>query len=126
MDTFKSLPDIYERIQTLDDVYELIGLKGKKVPYSKPKNKKELSTNAFMTIQHITEAYGMGGQPNFDDASQSKYYLYFIRKNGGWVLGDVGVGCLAYAGAGHYFPSREIALDVWKKFPQVWLDYLPE
>lgn len=120
--------DICDLIQTLDDVYALNKTTAAAVlPFPKPKNKDERSTNATCIIRQLTRAYNQGKVLDWLDTNQSKYFLYFERTKKGWVL-DVVVGCLYVAclGFGCYFAVEKHARDAYAKFPKVWEDYLPE
>ncbi len=123
--------DVKDRINTLDDVFAELGTtRDEIVPWKNPKNKKQKAQNAFAIQQAITEAYNEGPEDKVIDWSnrnQYKYYLWFEKKSGRWVL----VGVNAYdghadLGSGSYFTKRENAQDAYNKFGSVWLDFLPE
>lgn len=121
--------NVIERIHTFDDILVEIGKTYQQViPWAQPSCKMQLSQNANAKIQAITEAYNEGVAMDFTNREQLKYYLYFERQaRGGWVLGGVSDHhCAAALGAGSYFKSRELAQDAYKKFKDIWDDYLPE
>lgn len=126
------LSDVRDRIQTLDDIFEELGVTRDEIlPWKTPKNKKQKSQNAYALIQAITEAYNEGPADkvlDWTNRNQAKYYLWFEEEaHGVWVLGDVGVRYdAAYLGAGSYFSKCENAEDAHEKFGSVWIDYLPE
>lgn len=126
-----------DRIQTLDDILEIVNekrgsrLKWEDVlPWSDPDTKYKKSQNANARIQFITEAYN-GGEHVLDwsNRQQFKFLLWWERKahGGGWVLDVVVDDCYcACLGAGSYFKDRNSAQDAANKFKNVWIDLLPE
>lgn len=123
------VPPVTERIRNIGDVFAEIGMRAEDVvPWRNPTSKKQISQNANALIAAITEVYNEGDVPDWNNANQAKYCLWFSRARGsGWVLRFV-VGCrdCAYLGAGHYFKSEMLARDAYSKFKYVWDEYLPE
>lgn len=89
-------------------------------------NKRERYLNACAKIEAITQAYNEGRRVDFDNREQRKYYLYFEKRNGEWVL-HVVFDCryCACLGFGCYFLSEADARDAYAKFKDVWDDFLP-
>lgn len=120
--------DPMELIQTMDDVFELNGTDEDTVlPYDPTADEDQKSINAYAAIKQITRAYNQDKILDWDNSNQPKYYLYFQRARGEWVLRAVGdVHYCADLGAGSYFVSEQHARDAYKKFKHVWDDYLPK
>lgn len=120
--------NICDMIKTMEDIYRINGTTYEEViPFKDPKNKDQTSTNADALIKQITKAYNQGIVLNWLDKQQPKYYLWFERTTGEWVLRDVcGDYCDAHLGSGHYFSADRLARDAYNKFKQIWDDYLPE
>ena len=118
--------DICDMIQSLEDVYELNSTSyDKVVPFKDSQDAGEISTNADAIIKQITKAYNQGTILDWDNRSQAKYYLYFQKAHGGWVLCGVnGSHYRALLGSGHYFKSEKLARDAYSKFQDVWNNYL--
>jgi hypothetical protein len=125
--------DIKDRINNFSDVLSEIGkTEDEIIPWKSPINKNQRSLNANARIQAITEAYNEGEVLDFTNKTQPKYYLWFERKSsahgGGWSLYVVNYNYCYYAhlGSGCYFKRKEDAMDAYKKFKDVWDEYLPE
>ncbi len=116
------------RINTLDDVFRINKVRRSDIILFEDENTKEnMSTNADAVIKQITKAYNSVRDPlDWDNTYQPKYYLYWRRRNSGWVL-DVVYYCYVGAdlGSGHHFASRDDANDAAAKFDLVWQNYLP-
>jgi len=124
-----SASSIMKEINTFDDVLQALGKKMEDIlPWKKPKNKNQLSQNAFAKIQCITELYNDGEKFDWTNSNQYKYYPWFQKNaRGGWVLSFVYYySSLANVGFGYYFKSKELAEDAVKKFMDIYKDYLPE
>lgn len=122
------LTDICDRIQTIEDVLQIVGKTYEEVvPYRVPKTKKQRSQNAYALLQEITEAYNEGVVLDWNNSSQSKYYPWWEKKGVGWVIGRYRYyySCV-YLGFGLYFVSEETAKDAATKFEDIYIDYLPE
>lgn len=119
---------IMERINTFEDVlYELDRSYYDVIPWRNPATKEKRIQNANAMIMAITEAYNEGVILDWSNREQDKYYLYFEATAHGWVLhGVYGLRDGACLGVGHYFKSRELAQDAYRKFKYVWDDYLPD
>ncbi len=122
-----TLPEsIIDTINGIDDIYTILKIE-RILPYPKPSSKFERHLNACYDIPHITKAYNGNVILDFLNKSQRKYYIWWERTAGGWVLG--GVSDCYYCsrlGFGSYFATEEAAKDAAKKFKDVFLDYLPE
>lgn len=125
--TIVMLKDVTEGIETLKDVYDRLGVdRDDVIPFKKPKNKSQLSSNAKVDIEHITKLINGDWIPDFTDRDQPKYYLYFERRAEGWaVFFNVYYRYLALGGFGSYFRSSEFALWAGNKFLNVFIDFLP-
>lgn len=124
---FFTLPQsICDRINSIEDIYKILGIV-RNLPYPNPQNKFERHLNAAYDIPHITGAYNGNKVLDFSNTSQPKYYLYWVKRSGAWVLYDVGYNHYTTdLGFGCYFAERDHATDASDKFKQTWLDYLPE
>jgi hypothetical protein len=128
--TEAEVANICNSINSLEDVYEINGTSKKEVIiFKNPINKRQRFINACNIINEITKAYNGDIELDWNDFNQRKYYLYFTRNahGGGWSLHVVLNGCYgAVLGSGCYFANIEHAKDAYSKFPQVWIDFLPE
>lgn len=121
--------DICDRIQTIDDVLQIVRKTyNQVVPFQYPKNKAQRSLNATALLQCITEAYNEGVQLDWSNDSQAKWYPWWIKKDRvGWVVYYYCCDCsIAYLGFGLYFVSEKTAKDAATKFKDIYLDYLPK
>lgn len=117
---------IHDRIKGIDDIYKIVGVK-RRLPYPKPQNKFERYMNASYDIPHITKAYNGDTILDFKNTNQRKWYLFWERKSGGWVLRGVLYNfCRSGLGSGCHFAREEDANDAAVKFKSTFLDYLPE
>lgn len=119
---------VEDRIGDFDDILdELDKTLDEVVPYRNPRTKKQVSQNAYAKIQCITEVYNDGAEEDWTNQSQPKYFLYWERKKGGWVLLVVfDVGYIAGLGFGCYFLNRDHALHAAEKFKDIFIEWLPE
>lgn len=115
--------DICDRIQSLEDVYELVGLdrQERKQLWDGMRNYPHLIHFHQATL--ITEAYNQGWKPNWDDSSEYKYYPWW--NHSGFRLHVVDYHCSA-SGVGSRLVFRESRFveDAVKKFPDVYKGYL--
>lgn len=119
---------IISRIKTFDDILMISGKSYEEIlPWKDPKTKEQKSQNAFAKIQLISEVYNEGEILNWGNHSQYKWYPWFEKKAlVGWVF-DCSYCCDGGAamGSGCYFKSKELSDDAAKKFPEIYIDYLP-
>jgi hypothetical protein len=114
---------ITDKIKTYGDVIDLSGLiLG--LPYRPDtKTKEEKSINAYVKLLVIVKAYNEGWMPNWEDKNEYKYYPYFYRSDGSWL-----VYCRAWHSTLHFpsglcFKSRKLAEDAMEKFSDTYNDY---
>lgn len=118
----------FDKIKTVDDLFKLTGKKKEVIiPWKKPITKEQKSQNAFATIQVMTEAYNDKTVLNFNDSSQPKWYIWWEKRSGLWVVNVIHNHYYnANMGSGCYFATKEAAQDASVKFKDVFIDYLPE
>lgn len=116
-----------ERLGTIEDVYEELGLdRTTLIPYVNPQNKLQRHLNAVVDINHISLLYNGKWKPDFNNRNQDKYYLWFEKTSGGWVVAYCGHDVdHAVVGSGFYFKDNDI-LWIGTKFISIFKDYLPE
>lgn len=118
---------ITDRVNTIADVFEIAGREQDEIiAWKKPKNKAQRSQNALGLIQMISEVYNEGEVLDFTNSKQRKYYIWWDKSSGSWVV----FSCYGYsvctdAAFGTFFKSEELARDVAKKFQSIFEDYLP-
>ena len=118
---------IQDRIKTWKDVLKELNKEESDIlPYLKPKNKNQISQNAFAKIQAISEVLNEGTILDFKDRNTCKYYPWFERKTSGWsVFYSTGGYYSAGAGFGIYYKSSELALYAGNQFLDIYTEYLP-
>lgn len=122
------LTEIADRLQIFNDVLSVTNKTLKEIiPYSNPKNKSQISTNAGEKIKLVVEAYNEGSILDFSDANQTKYFPYFEKKAGVWCFRR----CFhwyttANVGSGFHYDSSEHCEDGAKKFIDIYREWLPE
>lgn len=81
---------ITEIIESIDDIYSYLGLiRDNEIPFKNPITKQQRSINATFDIQNISLVLNEGWIENWLDHNQSKYYLYFKKKElSGWLVED--------------------------------------
>jgi hypothetical protein len=118
----------FKKITNFDSILKLSGQKLEDIlPWMENKNltKKKKSQNALAKIQLISEVYNNGVELDFDNPNQRKYYIWWKKQDGAWLVGVVyGLYC-ADAGFGCYFVNEECARDASKKFSNIFSEYLP-
>ncbi len=115
---------ITDKIKTFADVEACIG----KVilPYANPSNKQQISTNAFVKIQHLSQVLNEGWEPDFKNTNEYKWYPWFERKGSGWVFGGGCCGCHGGGlGSGFWYKTEELAIYAGKQFIDLYKEYLP-
>lgn len=119
--------EISDSISNFKDILKLCGVKlGNIIPWRCPVNKDQLSQNALAKIQCISRAYNENTILDWDNVNQYKYYPYFRKITGVWVLGEVFfAGGGAGGPAGAYYTSESNCRDAVSKFMDIYLDYLP-
>lgn len=117
---------ITDRVQTLDDIYKILGKKREDlIPHKNPKTKQQKSQNALVDIQSITEVYNEGKELDWNNSNQYKYIPYFHKNSGGWVFSSCdSFSSSCSASFGLYFFSSKLAIDAGKKFIKVYNEYL--
>lgn len=119
---------ILDRVKTWQDVLDEAGKDDEEVvPYSKPRGKKQKSQNAFARIQLLSEVLNEGVILDWSNRDQPKYYPYFEKKNGVWVVDSyLYYHFDAFMGCGFYYKDAETALFAGKQFLEIYSEYLPE
>lgn len=121
--------NICDRIQTIQDVLDIVGERYEDViRYKNPTTKEQRAENARNLIERITKAYNEGYVFDWTNSGQYKWFPYFRKDAPGlWVLDSVDFGYAdAFMGFGCYFKSKETATDAVTKFIDIYRDYLPE
>lgn len=121
---------ITDRIKTLEDVIEQVGIKEKDnisiiFDYN-GQNKDMISIQAYSKLILVARVLNEGWTPNWDDSNESKYYPYFDMRSG------VGFSGSSYAiwnthtavGSRLCFKSRELAEYAGKQFEAIYKDFL--
>lgn len=122
VETFKP-KKITDRIQTLEDVYGMLGLYSA-YPIPSPADKVGKAVVAFKVLLNVVKAYNEGWEPDWNNSSQYKYYPYFYKASDGWRS-----VCYYYwpshcgIPSGLLFKSSELALDAINKFRSLYEDY---
>lgn len=118
---------IIERIHNFNDIL----LESRKVEesillFENPKNNQEKSLNAINKLFEIALVYNEDSLfPNMDDTSQYKYFPYFRKENGSWLVDAVsGWDPGSLLPGGFYYNTEEKALDSTEKFMDIYNDYL--
>lgn len=108
-------------IDSLDDVYKILGVKESSfIPYKCPKTKEEKSINAQARLFKIVEAYNGGVKLDFKNSNQSKWYIYKYWSGGSWVVDFYYGACYRlFQPDGLHFVSKEKVEDAYKKFQSV-------
>lgn len=117
--------DIVDRIQTLDDVYGLVGL-------DREERKRlwgGMSNYPHLIHFHqgclIAEAYNQGWMPDWNNSSEYKYYPYWDLSGAGFRLYAVGDDCShSDVGSRLVFRESRFVEDAIKKFPDVYKGFL--
>lgn len=120
------IEDITQKIKTLKDVYEHLGIK-RELPYKTPKNKQQKSINAFYDIQNISTVLNEGWISDWSNSNEYKYYNYFEKKVSGLCFYGSHAWCyVACGGFGFYFKTAKLAKYAAETFLDIYIDYLPE
>ena len=122
---------IIKQVGDFDDILRISGKKLKDIiPWKEPKNKQQISQNAFAKIQLISEVYNEGWIPDFNNSNESKYFPYFEKNApGGWgFCGSCSYGWSSFCryGFGSLFKTRELSDNAGIKFLSIFKEYLPE
>ena len=117
---------ITDRIKTWEDVCEELNIDDDVLPYKHPKNKQQISTNAFVKIQYISQVLNEGWRPNFKNTHEYKYYPWFEYKDSGglgfyYVVYD---NCFARLGFGFYYKNNDLAKYAGTQFLDIYKQYL--
>ena len=124
--TKKFFENIIDKIKDFDDILELSGYESEEefLPYKKPKNKKELRLNNIARLQLIAEVYNEGWVEDWLNNQQYKYYPYFNKSSGSWVVGGYDCDASISFGSLVYFKDKERALDAGNKFIKIYSEIL--
>lgn len=124
--TKKFFENIIDKIKDFDDILELSGYESEEefLPYKKPKNKQELRLNNIARLQLIAEVYNEGWIEDWSNTQQYKYYPYFTKASGSWVVGGCDCGGSDSAGSLVYFKDKEKSLDAANKFIKIYSEIL--
>jgi len=116
---------IIDRIQDLDDIWEILDLDEEDiVPFSKPKNTFQKYMNSCAIIPHIVKVYNEGKELDWTNVSEYKYLPWFIfSTSAGWSFRDAYCTLYATGPAGHHYKSRELLNDGCKKFNETYINY---
>ena len=124
----KFLKKITDDIKNWKDVLRYSGKKESDIlPWKNPKNKQQVSQNAFAKIQVISEVLNEGWSPNFKDLREYKYYPWFEYKD---FPGGFGFHYSFYAYSscylsfGFYFKTKELSNYAGNQFLNIYKDYL--
>jgi hypothetical protein len=109
---------IQDRIENLGDVYELVGY-----AITGDGSIGDKSATALLKLFKVVEAYNEGWKPDPKDSNQYKYWLYKYFSGGMGDVVDVGWSSSASVPLGLCFKSRELTLDSYNKFPELWEAY---
>lgn len=121
---------ITDRIKTWEDVCEELGIDDSVLPYKNPKGKQQISTNAFVKIQYISQVLNEGWEPNFKNTNEYKYYPWFEYRSFS-PGGDFGFGysfacsVRGFMGSGFYYKTKELSDYAGKQFLEIYQEYLP-
>lgn len=130
LEKYLKLPEeakkITDRINSLEDVEEIIG-REITLPYPvNTRNKQMRSLNASVIIFALAEAYNEGTVLDWRNTDQHKWFPYKSIASGDWVVRyDVWYANRSCP-AGLYFASEEVCKDAVEKFPEVFEDYWME
>ena len=124
----KFLKKITDDIKNWKDVLRYSGKKESDIlPWKNPKNKQQVSQNAFAKIQVISEVLNEGWSPNFKDLREYKYYPWFEYKDS---LGGFGFHSSDYGSSSCsmgfvcYFKTTELSNYAGNQFLNIYKDYL--
>jgi hypothetical protein len=116
---------VTEAIKTFEDACKALG-KEKISIGTEGLDEDEASIVAYAKLSIIVRALNEGWKPNWQDASENKYYPYF-RENSGVGLSFDGVGhwtTLTRIGSRLCFKSRELAEYAGKQFEDIYKQFL--
>lgn len=120
---------ITDKIKTWKHILNYSGKKEINIlPWKNPKNKQQISQNAYAKIQLISEVLNEGWVPNFNNSSEYKYYPYFIKNTPvGWAYSgyyySASPGTLGF---GFYYKTSNLAECVGTQFLEIYKEYFPE
>lgn len=114
-----------ERVKTFEDVISILELKRQEywIPYNNPSTPQEKSLNAQARLFKIAEAYNEGWKPNWDNSSEYKWFPYYYKSDGSWSVSHDGWPALLYFPSGLVFKSKELSIDAYNKFKDIFDDY---
>lgn len=114
---------LFERIQSIQDVYNELGIDDSFIPYKNPKTLEEKATNAHAILLRIAKVYQEGTELDWKNFKELKYIPYKCF-GGGSV--SVGMGDFSYCflvSGGLYYKSAKLAEDALSKFRNIYDDY---
>lgn len=118
--------NIIDRIKTIEDIYEELGIEEKDVLIFKdPKNSFEKYINACTIIPQIVKVYNEDWIIDFNNSDQYKYFPYFKKVGLVWSVDDAGWStAITHGPSGFYYKNKELLMDSCTKFKAVYNDWL--
>lgn len=118
--------DITDKIQSLEDICELLGIDEDEL-YVYPKNtedKFKRYINACSIIPKIVKAYNEGEKVDFKNPNTYKYLPYYKLTGSGWVSDTYGNWSSTVDGSvSHFYTKSNNCIDACKKFNDIYIDY---
>lgn len=114
---------ITDRIQNFSDIALLSHAPCISIYETRVTQKEEKAVLALGKLLRIANAYNEGWTPNWGDHTEYKWFPYYYKSDGSWLVGcDGWSGSLAYP-SGVCFKSKELAEDALLKFRSIFDDY---
>lgn len=116
---------IIDRIQNLDDVFEILGEDIDELPLiSRPKNAFEKYLNSCILIPFIVKAYNEGVELDWNNTNVYKYLPYYRKAGLGWSFVYYSSwGSCATGSFSHHYKVSNLCVDACEKFNQIYTDF---
>jgi hypothetical protein len=115
IESIKSISDVYKELKrkelTIEDFSFL------------PENRRKKAL-AFQQIQDICELFAEGWVINWDNRSQYKYYPYFYKENGSWLVAHVAYYYYRSSGGPGFYKDEKTVKHCSTLFLEIYRTYL--
>ncbi len=116
---------LIDRVKSISDVYK--ELKKKELTIEDfsflPENRRKKAL-AFQQIQDICEVFNEGWIIDWDNRSKYKYYPYFYKENGSWLIYAVGYCSYISYGVPGFYKDEKTAKYCSTLFLEIYKTYL--
>lgn len=89
-----------------------------------PDNAEEISRNDYARLLLAVKYYNGDWKPNWNETNEYKWYVYFYKSRGRWVVGVYSHYNLAHRPSGVYFKNKEGAEHSAKILADIYKGYL--